>query len=795
MEVRFAGNVKFGDMNATYPRVVQAPLRISDMLDTISPAAYGNIDGIEFDQLCGCTCAAQVFVPHDQKVNASITVIDKDQHLLGVETTTWDTVAVTPANPSSPTPPYWCLQHVMANNAGFQTMDLQCSDVTQANTMTLNAATAAATLLGAQGVRFFITRASHVRIPATVGASWSVRWKIGDTWYMLEFTNAAVPAMAFSSDDESTWTWLRGAFKVGADSNRASGNVGPNLEEAMCIDVRLLNGTMVVTAGGDTAPAVIPMNDATTPYTLRIDRLRVKARAFTHMSWSAHLVKRRAVGAFISIPHQMGDVPDVSTPLTYELIGGDDTLVIESGVLTDLTSYTGSQVTITTVDGDTMAPAYSLSLTNVEAGEYGADEAGDPIPYADGTAIISRIVTVLDQITAPPTGVYTTWDMRSGDADQPIQQVVESKSFNPGAMTIESSCAVTIQNWQGIDYLRSRWGLNGVGNVALSVALGYQHTGVFDRFFGYCDRYQFNRPAAGTANITMMGCDLMQMFREQTIFAPPILDGYNHYAAVAYLAAFAGISLAQCGFAGFVPTDPYTSAGADPDPYFLPVGMGNNPWTPIRRSATVMELLQMIQQKTGFLLFVDNNGMLRYEAWIPAAAAISAKRTFGDCPTDDGSLAEMWSLSCDISTREVRNNVVLIGIDAFNPQIPAIVIGNKDEASIWSAPGAQPYNYKGFMASAVMMDSMFANRAFAESSAWKLYRWLRQPSFTVTLATWAQPDVYPLDVLYITDPRGLTGTLPFYVMSMQTSYSALSGSVVPSCTITARYLDPTALAP
>ena len=114
-----------------------------------------------------------------------------------------------------------------------------------------------------------------------------------------------------------------------------------------------------------------------------------------------------------------------------------------------------------------------------------------------------------------------------------------------------------------------------------------------------------------------------------------------------------------------------------------------------------------------------------------------------------------------------RNQVILIGIDQYDPRWSLIVTKLEDSASIYATPGTEPQNYKGFKDPFVWVDSRFANQAFADAAALNLYGLLRLPGLEAQWTSWLQPDLYPMDVVGINESKSGTEGVPFYIMAMR----------------------------
>jgi hypothetical protein len=422
--------------------------------------------------------------------------------------------------------------------------------------------------------------------------------------------------------------------------------------------------------------------------------------------------------------------------------------------------------------------------------------------YSEDTPVLTRVTTRFQGQIEPPSSSFIRIPLGIGGIN-PVRQVSHQMVFDPSSLTITSSATVTLDNWHGVDYTRFTTGVGAFGNVGVGLMLGHAHQqfkapyGRFGmpRFWGMSDTRGFNTsPGGSPSTMTLICVDQTQQLQESLVAAPPDMDGHNHYWAMAFLAQLAGIPVSKLAFAHLVPDDPYSFTRYDTEPYFLPMGAGMHPWTPVNRTLSVLSLMEQIRKATGFMQYFDTQGYLHYEPFSPINSYLAGvKRIFTHTAFPSytgrdwqGGLTEIKNLSISSSVRDVRNQTLLIGVDSEHSWG---VIGSKleDAPSISSPAGSQPVNYKGYKSPFVWMDSRFANEGFALRSSLSLFRWLRQPAITATFECWPQYDLYPLDMIYIDDWRTGALGIPFFIMSM--SMTSVSHGL-PPCTITARYLDP-----
>jgi hypothetical protein len=241
-----------------------------------------------------------------------------------------------------------------------------------------------------------------------------------------------------------------------------------------------------------------------------------------------------------------------------------------------------------------------------------------------------------------------------------------------------------------------------------------------------------------------------------------------------------------------VPDDPFDYAVADTDPYFMPIGIGMNPATPVNRIVSPLDQLGQVRRLTGNVMFFDADDKLQYVPWMQDLGASTPARTFQayDGRDLDGGLLGTSALALTTSVRNVINQLLLVGIDAYDSWVP-IVEKREDADSIWAAPGSQGVNYVGFRAPGVQMDPRFADRGFSRRSADLMFAWLRQPEVTVPVSPgWPQFDLFPLAQIRVRDWHTRLEELPLFIMSISNRVSRAGANWQFGCSIQSRYLDP-----
>jgi hypothetical protein len=776
------------DMESAFPAQTQPAIAMTDFMRDLTPNAVAARDRFKIDPQLHCGFAQPIFIPHNQVSGASgVVFVDDGDHLLaGVPNVTWSAITITGSYAGQ----------AFANKSWF-TQEYDIKDATGDSADTLSVS-ATATALMAQGFVLMLSRNIFGGLDptATTTPYWECRFTIGDRLYSVRGGTTDFARLGRSDDGGATWKTLNAKLRVGGNSVAHMGNVYPaSNAELIAVEVFTINSKLMVSVGGAASAIVLQLPDPT-PYPT-VTEVTVNAAYFSQFGWHLHPYKFACVATMTSAQKQLGFLP---TSLLYSV-----TSVVGGHNLADGAHYTeiGSTITVGTDGGLSATPQYDLMIENPPATL--SPYAGTA--YANKTAAISRVTLRTPSLSR----VYPY-------TPQPVvpQEIVESISFDPSSLQIRHSLSITMDNFKGIDWLWQQYGIRGYGNQHIAFRCGWQHMqggpdgGIgWQHFYGYATSYQFSRGSGGAARLTMSCTDQMQQLEDVLIAAPADVDGFNHYSAMALYLMNAGITPLQMAFAHLVPTisgrtllsepggaiDPYGVAPGDPTPggYTLPYGTGMHPWTPIDRTLPILALLQPIQKVTGYLLYVDAFGFFRYEPWIPPSA-IGPKRTFTETATDGwgqpgGALTEMFDLTITSSTDSTRNQTILVGIDAFGPEWAPIVEKRRDEPSIFTAPGdLPPRNHISYPKSVIWTDARFANPQFASDSADRLHAMVRLPDYTANFSCWLQPDLFPMDVIYVDDWKSNSLGVPFYVLSVVNRMSVLGDNLTLRSQIGGKYL-------
>ncbi len=781
-----AGTLSLNYFRGSIPFQTQPGISLPDISVGAVLGNNAGMDLLTVDQIAGCIYARPMFVPHNQSVwllGAPFAPLDDDIHLnLDLPTWRWDLVELDDGTETSPN--LFEMQYFRAKTWAHQTLDT----VWNSGTNPMDARATFTKLLGGeppseeeeaeggpfayydtvQGIVCFLSRSIYNKIPANAECYYDIQVEIDEKLYSLKISSAEYGQFRVSEDDGATWKVTSSAVKIGSGMTDTMGSKPPDRgQNPLAFEFLVLNDQLQVKIGSQQVPLSFPIRLVNDGYP-EITKVIVDAKCFTQFSCEVHPLKFATQGLMLSNPLSIGFSPS-NTPY-YRIAGLTSIVTVASGEEWEVAFPDGSALIVDQAGLDTDADQqYLLTIANPEEGVY------SDIPYAAKTAAATCVHLIVDGIWAV---VPTT------PRNVVPKEIRETIRLDMNRLTIDQSLAFTLNNIYG------QW-RGQSGNIVVGLSLGYAQpsSAYFPRFTGLCGRYEFARPASNVGTVTFRCQSFMKQLADGRNYSPPVMDGWNHYYAVAFLAQMAGISLQQMAFTAMIPSDPYSSSGWDPDPFFLPLGDGMRTWTPRNCEHTILELIDYVRGPAGFMLFFDAQGYMRYEKWLPFAPGTHV-RIFTEGPTgaDGENLTEYFNLRLVSDIEEVRNQVLLVGVDQFNLAWPILPFALQDDASIYAFPGSEPLNYIGYKKTFTWVGTRFANQAYAAFAAERLLELLRVPGIEVTFETWLQPDIYPMDVIYIFESKSGTEGVPFYVIETENTWAYEGQKQVARTTITGKFL-------
>jgi len=793
MQVEAAGRIEMTPLHSMFPYQRQAQSCIPDLLARYSGSTSQGMSWLRVDPIAGCVHAKQVLVPFHQKLKAGhglgAQVVDEDDWVnADLPALEWEDVALS-ANAlihffrGVP----WGQQYfdVLWNGTGNDTDTTFSGSIYFRDTDSTE--DPQPFLVKAQGFLVLLERSLPTNLSKTVAPWFAVQFVIGSYLYSVIFGNAEYVTVQRATNDGSVWgsgaVTLAMNLKLAGDTAIITNNHGA--KGSFPLDVRFLNGIVQISAGGATANFSVPHPSTDTLVDVTpvagynntwplISEIHLRGAYFWRLRGDVFLHRWATASWLRGMPISLGFIPE--TQPYYTLMGASGVQKLASGQEWHVNFPSGSILKCSAYGSwVTSEHNYKLDLTNEQSSDISGEYEG--VDFADLTAVATRVDVRTDGIwvASPAMGRNLI----------PKNRVVERIRFDPNALTVHHSLEFNVDNWYG------QWaGMSGAR--AISLDLGYASPATLDyvkgspapnrpgnmyrRFTGMARTFDFEKMEANRATLSICCTDLMPVLN-QAMGSVPVMDGWNHYAAIAWVLEKCGIPRSMMAFQALIPSDPYSSAPGDPEPYFLPMGYGINAWTPRNRMMTGRDLIEYIRRVRAWLFYIDAQAYFRYERWIPETRGTAVKTFYEDPKGGSGAsdwgkdLAEFRHFRFRTSVENVRNVILLIGIDVFSNGWNPIISKREDAASILAAPGAEPSNYVGYRAPLVWVDSRFASLPFASSAANRLLAMLRIPEWEVQIETWMQPQLYPMDTIWVSELRSGAALVPFYIMEMTNSWT------------------------
>lgn len=350
------------------------------------------------------------------------------------------------------------------------------------------------------------------------------------------------------------------------------------------------------------------------------------------------------------------------------------------------------------------------------------------------------------------------------------ESVVVDYSFNPMDLTLASAAKCIFNNNRPVVLPTSEFGFYGqwlmaYGQNGCQINAKRTRDGFDDLvatiFTGYGNTAAEIDGQLG-ASQAVMSCGDRSIQHKSPRFALPWMDGWNSFYAQGYLSQLCHVDLSDMYFQALVPPDPFTDLGdEDGQPaYFLPVGSAGSALTRFS-GVDVWEIQKKIAYSIGYVLGYDVFGHLHYQKF---RVAPGIKRTFYESDPQSGGLNGCWSIRAGKTMEEVRSDAIIVGIDAFAPLYDTIAVKHTDPAVEFDI---NAFNHLGYSNPFVWVDSQFAQAQFADTASQQMLYFLRLPGLFVSLTTWLNPDIAPLDVITMQADKFGVSAIRLLVLSVR----------------------------
>ena len=803
------------DLHAVYPFALRPTVALPQFFFQMGASANDHA-GVVINRTAACLTLEPLFVPHHNtllKNSPCLPSVAWDQPL---EQTNCLLTEESTAIPN--------LSHL----PGFVELVAQCAPGRPSHSarLRINArakARGSSRWKGWQGLTAFITRDyrafGHIDDPddTSLHPLTTFSFKVGKRWFIIVLEVGGHPRLVSTdaqliadrkqlertdppgAEDTSTLvkygdteTAVLHDFKAVGDE---SAYLGTPASTPVSINIALLNGVLSVSLGGGLMPLTVSVTEKDSDGALArlITEVGLECTNFNGVRWSIHPTKWSRQGWILGNPGEdFGYVRDPSKQtISFTLRAPQNLLngasrkpqTVRKGVVFPLTFPDQNfSVRVDTYKEIGTTHRWVARLKGDIEGKFRGRE------YTDFTPCLQSITTNLPPVVVKRTAPSVVHRFRAWSEDM---------VFDQETLTVHVSGSATLNNFK-----RERAGQ--MGNRAVSIRTGYHATppkgspptlarlGLVQRSRGFSYMYDYARPSSAISTMTFHYSGYERQLAETDALQIPVMDGWNHYYAVAWLLEYVGITRKQLRFADMVPTDPFESTVADISPYFLALGEAINPRLRIADGTPILGVVNSIQRMTGFVFYFDANGKANYAPFVPERPG-PYKKTFNERDGPNANdLLGMWNLHVRSDTTPVRNEIAFIGIDQTGGSWLPLVGRYIDDASVDSPWNSLPANYIGWRKRFVWSDARFADNSFVQDSVKRAAKVLRLPNLSVDFQCAVHPDLFPLDVIGVTEHKtGLTAGKAFVVTSTSIRQGVplvSGGPIQTSMSVSARWL-------
>lgn len=752
-------SVVLNQIPAVFPEQVSPGLAVTDYLFNVSGPSTDDMQGLKADPASLCCYPTPLFIPHDQ--------LHPAEYPTGNPMIQYDLLELTDAYAANSVAPKIGNQELkivggLATSYVYAHAPVWCQGGT------------------------FIWRRDDGTSLFNGADAFACRWEVADggTTYLFSFAfgTGRYPQLAYSLDAGATWKIIDPHSRPeGQTANFLQNN---HAETFQAIEILFVNFTMQVFIGGRSTPFVFPIRWSSNSAPV-ISGIAWRATGFGDLNLSFHPLKWSLSGYVDSSLKNMGG--GLSFAPMYRLYGLQAAATRPNSVPWAVPWPAGSGITAIRTTGPLdINQGYRLVIENPLSGTFYGNN------YSDLTAIATRCAIITRGAWNPVNALYNTPEELFAYG-KGLKEIRVGAHFDPESLTVTSDCSLSLDNFYGGS------GQNGdrsaLGkNLAVNVRLGMASPAIalVQQFLGVIHRYRYVREEG---LVELSADDCMYRVKKAYTHDPLDVDGWNHYSAIAAYLEIAGIHVTQMtsSLRAKVPTisggtllsdpggviDPFAYTAFDPAPFFLPVGSGMSPWTPRNRSMTLYDCLMHVRSATGFVMYFNAAGYFDYHQWVPPTllGVPAATKTFteGETGPDGANLTGFWGCEHNISTDNVRNVVVLVGVDAFSRGTWAPIVVRQEDAFSIGDPTAA--NYVGWKQPFVWTDSKFASLSYATEVAQRALAYMRVPEIEVSFETYLQPTIFPMQVVYVQEAKSGYSAVPFYVTNTQKTMTVRGGSL------------------
>lgn len=399
-----------------------------------------------------------------------------------------------------------------------------------------------------------------------------------------------------------------------------------------------------------------------------------------------------------------------------------DTGVALTGVETETSDIlNGGSILITTTTIETTKFKFEADLTRNE------------------TVINTTPQLLSIELKSPPT--TTQIGINTVDLTNRVRNVQLSHGI------FDQSGTVVVDNRDG--FLK-----NSVGVFPVTIETGWYRAGgsltKSVRFRGFITQIQIDKQSApySTATLSLVGRSLQ--LKDAIAVNLPIYDGEIHTNAITSLLDNAGWAQPR----NFVPNG---------TPYFtdetyrlsIPAKPGDQPLYMFSLGQPIWGCIEEIARPTGYWSYVDSKGVFNY---VPPFRG-NPVMTYKEVPSGNFQYDEWMSLSAVKETQDIRNAVIVVGLDASfeKPQYLTSVIKAKGGVGFGDPTAGVDNNFVPWLRWVVVQDGKLNDKSIVDWVAKRIFDNNNRPRWTTAGRVWGNPSVFPLDTIKIDLQLGGSG--------------------------------------
>lgn len=278
------------------------------------------------------------------------------------------------------------------------------------------------------------------------------------------------------------------------------------------------------------------------------------------------------------------------------------------------------------------------------------------------------------------------------------------------------------------------------------------------RFRGFATNIEIDKKGAPYSTATLQLVGRKAQLQDAIAVNLPIYDGEIHTDAVVSL-------LQRGGWAQPVNLFPNGNPYFEDPTYRLstPAKPGDQPLYMFSLGASIWTCIEEIARPTGYWSYVDSLGTFNY---VPPFEG-TEKITYREVPSTQGVYDEWLSLSVAKETQDIRNAVIVVGLDAsfetpkylvsvIKPTLGTIGIGDPTVGTSG--------NFVPWLRWIVVQDAKINDQKIVEWVARRVHDNNNRPRWTIKGQVWGNHTIFPLDTIKVnlkTDqismPQGIGG--------------------------------------